>query len=262
MEGPWVPLQEFFVFSMLSFKGTLEVSSLQETTASSHSSTPDLFCPSPPPSPAAPQASQLDKQRLQSLTALQCLPARRQHREMLPEQPAVGGRSCCSPCASTGIAPLPARSASKHTGSGGANCKCGSSVRARMRNLVIWKLWVRLLAGLHCGMGLETFSVAFIASFLTHPFSVYMERGPSTSPMQHHLCLTPKEPAVRRGGTPNKCNLYSWLSRLLAPGCLWSSLEFTTKTWPTWGPVSTWLPQTGWACKRHVTWGLHAVVVW
>lgn len=71
MEGPWVPLQEFFVFSMFRFKGTLEVS-LQETTASSHSSTPDTFSPSPPPSPAAPQALQLDKQPLQSLTTLQC----------------------------------------------------------------------------------------------------------------------------------------------------------------------------------------------
>lgn len=157
---------------MFSFKGTLEVSSLQETTASSHSSTPDTFCPSPPPSPAAPQASQLDKQRLQSLTALQCLPARRRHGERLPEQPVVGGQSCCSPQASTGIAPAPARSGSKHAASGGANCKCGFSVRARLRNSVIWKLWVCLLAGLLCGMGLEMFTVAYITSLLTHPFSV------------------------------------------------------------------------------------------
>lgn len=172
MEGPWVPLQEFFVFSMFSFKGTLEVSSLQETTASSYSSTPDTFSPSPPPSPAAPQASQLDKQHLQSLTTLQCLPARRRHGEMLPEQPAVGGRSCCSPHASTSIAPVPARSGSKHTGSGGANYKCGFSICARLRNLVIWKLWVCLLAELSYGMGLETFTAAFIAALLIRPFSV------------------------------------------------------------------------------------------
>lgn len=122
--------------------------------------------------PAAPQASQLDKQHLQSLTTLQCLPARRRHGEMLPEQPAVGGRSCCSPHASTSIAPVPARSGSKHTGSGGANYKCGFSICARLRNLVIWKLWVCLLAELSYGMGLETFTVAFIAALLIRPFSV------------------------------------------------------------------------------------------
>lgn len=124
MEGPWVPPQEFFVFPMFIFKGALEVSSLQEAAASSHSSTPDTFGPSPPPSPAAQQAPQLDKQRSQSLTALQCLSVRRQHGEMLPELLVVGGWSCRSPHTSTSIALVPARSGSKHTGSGGANYKC------------------------------------------------------------------------------------------------------------------------------------------
>lgn len=84
-----------------------------------------------------------------------------QHGEMLPEQPAVGGRSCCSPRASTGTAPVPARSASEHMGAGGANCKCGLSVRASLRNLVIWKLWVCLLVGLCCGMDLENVHSCF-----------------------------------------------------------------------------------------------------
>lgn len=49
MEGPWVPPQEFFVFSMFIFKGALEVFSLQEAAASSYSATPDMFALSPPP---------------------------------------------------------------------------------------------------------------------------------------------------------------------------------------------------------------------
>lgn len=146
---------------------------------------------------------------------------------------ADGRAAACMPAPAL----LPARSASTHTGAGGANCKCGLSGRARLRNLVILKLWVCLLTGFLRGMGLEMFTVAFITSLLTHFFSVdcLYERGSSSSPVQHHLCLTPKEPAVRTGGPPNRCDLYLWLSRLLAPGCLWSSLEFTTKTWPTWG---------------------------
>lgn len=124
MEGPRVPPQEFFVFLMLIFKGALEVSSLQEATASSHSSTHDTFAPSP----AARQAPQLDKQRSQSLTGLQCISERCRHGEMLPELPVVGGRSCCSLHASTSIALVLARSGSKHTGSGGANYKCGLPV--------------------------------------------------------------------------------------------------------------------------------------
>lgn len=75
---------------MFVFKGALEFS-LQEAAASSHSSTPDTFAPSPPPSPAARQAPQLDKQRSQALIALQRFPARRRHGEKLPELPVVGG---------------------------------------------------------------------------------------------------------------------------------------------------------------------------
>lgn len=36
----------------------------------------------------------------------------------------------------------------------------GFLFRAKLRNLVIWELWVCLLAGLSYGMGLETFAVA------------------------------------------------------------------------------------------------------
>lgn len=128
MEGPQAPPQEFLVFSMFIFKGALEVSSLQEAAASSHSSTPDTFALSPPPSPAARQAPQLDKQRSQLLTALQCLSVRHRHGEMLPELLVVGGWLCCSLRASTSIALVQARSGAKHRGSGGANYKCGLPV--------------------------------------------------------------------------------------------------------------------------------------
>lgn len=91
-----------------------------------------------------------------------------------------------------------------------------------------------------------------------------MERESSSSPMQHHLCLTPKEPAVRRGGSRNRSDLYLWLQDcwlLVVCGALWSS---PPRPGPCWGKQAcfhmvapNWLGlqetgDTGTTCSGHV----------
>lgn len=72
----------------------------------------------------------------------------------------------------------------------------GSLFCTRLRNLVIWELWVCLLAGLSYETGLEMFTIALIPAVLTCcPFSAgcSWKRGSTSSSKQHRLRLTPDE---------------------------------------------------------------------
>lgn len=111
-----------------------------------------------------------DHNRLQPSSAFQreC-----RHGETLPEPPVTGRRSCCSLHASTHVTLAPPRWASKHTGSGGANCKRVSSLFSTgLGNLVIWELWVCLLAGLSYERGLEVFVAALVPALPTFCLSL------------------------------------------------------------------------------------------